>query len=296
LSLPSNVIRCPVHEVPYLTSSNKARDFTLPVRENINGARQRTANFRKHTRNVPGIDVLATSLPPGSMTGAPKKRSCELLQGIERCKPRGIYSGVLGYLDVGGGGDFSVVIRTAYRWDSDIRHVPNGGPVTKVDLRLGRNVDPGLHHWENGDAEDDVGDIGDINDPVFEEWTVGAGGAITAQSNVNDEYDEMLTKFNSVLGAFAESFHKKAPKTWTDKQYHGYIALMELVTDLNKKFPGRMPQIKGPTEATVLELMAELHQRFPDHIRGDLVRVAAIAAHHIPVKTQTEKRENGLLG
>ena len=63
-----------------------------------------------------GLSILAASLPPGSMTGAPKKRSCELLTEIESQRPRGLYSGVLGYLDVGGGGDFSVVIRTAFRY------------------------------------------------------------------------------------------------------------------------------------------------------------------------------------
>ena len=38
-----------------------------------------------------GIDCLAASLPPGSMTGAPKKRSCQLLGNIED-KPRSVYS------------------------------------------------------------------------------------------------------------------------------------------------------------------------------------------------------------
>jgi para-aminobenzoate synthetase len=77
-----------------------------------------------------GIDVLAASLPPGSMTGAPKKRSCELLTEIEG-KARGIYSGVLGYFDVGGGGDFSVVIRTAFKWDDEgVWQIGAGGAVT----------------------------------------------------------------------------------------------------------------------------------------------------------------------
>lgn len=90
-----------------------------------------------------GIDVLAASLPPGSMTGAPKKRSCELLQQIEDT-PRSIYSGVLGYMDVGGGGDFSVVIRTAYRWDdetggddSQIWRIGAGGAITDLSDELG---------------------------------------------------------------------------------------------------------------------------------------------------------------
>ncbi|KXL41779.1 hypothetical protein M433DRAFT_59493 [Acidomyces richmondensis BFW] len=99
------------------------------------------------------ISALAQSLPPGSMTGAPKKRSCELLQQLEGGKPRGLYSGVIGYLDVGGGADFSVVIRTAFKWDGE----------------------------------------GDV-------WRVGAGGAITALSEIDAEWHEMLTKRQSVLG------------------------------------------------------------------------------------------------
>ncbi|KAK4153324.1 ADC synthase [Chaetomidium leptoderma] len=79
-----------------------------------------------------GTDVLRRSLPPGSMTGAPKKRSCEILKEIEG-RPRGVYSGVLGYMDVGGGGDFSVVIRTAVRereGDVEVWRVGAGGAVT----------------------------------------------------------------------------------------------------------------------------------------------------------------------
>jgi len=59
-----------------------------------------------------GHRALRQTLPPGSMTGAPKKRSCEILDRLEE-RRRGVYSGVLGYLDVGGGGAFSVCIRTA---------------------------------------------------------------------------------------------------------------------------------------------------------------------------------------
>jgi para-aminobenzoate synthetase len=83
-----------------------------------------------------GFQAFVESLPPGSMTGAPKKRSCELLHNEENGTPRGIYSGVLGYLDVGGGGDFSVVIRTAVKIDSedddkeDVWRIGAGGAVT----------------------------------------------------------------------------------------------------------------------------------------------------------------------
>lgn len=86
-----------------------------------------------------GIDVLAASLPPGSMTGAPKKRSCELLNEIEHGR-RSLYSGVVGYMDVGGRGDFSVNIRCAFKWDDECQnddgqdtwYVGAGGAVTAL--------------------------------------------------------------------------------------------------------------------------------------------------------------------
>ncbi|KJX98968.1 para-aminobenzoate synthase like protein [Zymoseptoria brevis] len=120
-----------------------------------------------------GISVLAASLPPGSMTGAPKKRSCELLQEIEEGKPRGLYAGVIGYLDVGGGGDFSVVIRTAYRWG-----------VGRDDRARGEDEE---------EEEEEGGDDG--------VWKVGAGGAVTVLSEVEGEWEEMCGKRESVLSA-----------------------------------------------------------------------------------------------
>ena len=90
-----------------------------------------------------GLDVLATSLPPGSMTGAPKRRSCQILQDLECNQPRSAYSGVLGYMCVGGGGDFSVVIRSMYRWDDATEgntehwNIGAGGAVTGLSTEDG---------------------------------------------------------------------------------------------------------------------------------------------------------------
>jgi anthranilate/para-aminobenzoate synthase component I len=56
-------------------------------------------------------DLLASAFPPGSMTGAPKARSIELLRELEEAA-RGPYAGALGYWSSDGRLDLSVVIRT----------------------------------------------------------------------------------------------------------------------------------------------------------------------------------------
>lgn len=57
------------------------------------------------------IDVLRATLPAGTLSGAPKVRAMEIIDELEPAK-RGVYGGVVGYLDFSGNLDTAIAIRT----------------------------------------------------------------------------------------------------------------------------------------------------------------------------------------
>ena len=109
-------------------------------------------------------DVISACFPGGSMTGAPKIRSVDILNEMEQGVSRGPYSGSLGYISLNGCMDMNIIIRTAVV-------TPAKGTKDLKDQNDGWNV------------------------------SIGCGGAITALSDCEDEYNEMLLKARAVKEA-----------------------------------------------------------------------------------------------
>jgi len=120
----------------------------------------------------PRAEAVAACFPAGSMTGAPKISTMAILDRLEG-GPRGLYSGAIGYFSLNGATDLAVAIRTL---------------VINAPAGQGGEVDG---HGEGGPTA---------------ELTLGVGGAITADSVPDEEYDEIRVKAFGVLSALGAVF------------------------------------------------------------------------------------------
>ena len=125
--------------------------------------------------NYQAVDVITACFPGGSMTGAPKLRTVEILNELELGNSRGPYSGCLGYFSLNGAMDMNILIRSAVVTPnmSKIRTIKNkseSGNSSSIDWKI----------------------------------NIGSGGAITALSDCEDEFDEMILKIKPVQAAVQE--------------------------------------------------------------------------------------------
>lgn len=93
------------------------------------------------------VDALLALFPGGSVTGAPKKRTMEIIDRLEVAR-RGIYTGSAGWISPDGEFDFNILIRTVAFWRDGVekgRYVFNSGGGIVVDSVAAGEYEETLH-------------------------------------------------------------------------------------------------------------------------------------------------------
>lgn len=77
---------------------------------------------------ISAVHASAACFPGGSMTGAPKPSTMNIIEDLE-ARPRGVYSGALGFFSADGGANLSIVIRTLIAHDNGLITLAAGGAI-----------------------------------------------------------------------------------------------------------------------------------------------------------------------
>lgn len=98
--------------------------------ESYAAVHQLVSTVRGRLRGEVGtVAALRSLFPAGSMTGAPKRRTMEIVEQVES-DPRGLYSGAFGWICADGRADLGVVIRSLLGAPDGSWWLGTGGGIT----------------------------------------------------------------------------------------------------------------------------------------------------------------------
>ena len=86
-----------------------------------------TVNSRLR-EGISAVTAARACFPGGSMTGAPKPSTMQIIEGLEG-RARGVYSGALGFVSADGSANLSIVIRTLVAHDEGTVTLAAGGAI-----------------------------------------------------------------------------------------------------------------------------------------------------------------------
>ncbi|MFC7495355.1 MULTISPECIES: anthranilate synthase component I family protein [unclassified Nocardioides] len=103
---------------------------TLMDVESYESVHQLVSTVRGRLRDdVTTVDALRALFPAGSMTGAPKLRTMQVVEEVEQT-PRGVYAGAFGWVSADGRADLGVVIRSLMTAGDGRYVLGTGGGIT----------------------------------------------------------------------------------------------------------------------------------------------------------------------
>jgi para-aminobenzoate synthetase / 4-amino-4-deoxychorismate lyase len=146
------------------------------------------------------MDILHAVFPCGSVTGAPKKRSMQIIQELEP-EDRGYYCGALGWIDPGGDFAFSVPIRTVEITEEIQSH------ASTFTLGIGAGItndsDP-KQEWEECQIKSDF--------LMHLPSSTGLFETISIVSNIPQKLEMHLDRMQSSALALGITFNRSAAK------------------------------------------------------------------------------------